>query len=264
MVSIRQLASISAISASLITSAAFAQNAVIVNGKPIPKAQLDKLVQKSGQPDNPQVRDQGREMLVTRELILQEADKREITQNESVRDQIEQSRMGILVSAVFQDYVAKEGFTEAELKAAYESMKSQYSGKEYHVEHILVEKEAEANALIAQIKAGANFEDLAKAKSKDPGSAPNGGDLGWVSDKALVPEFTKAMVPLKKGQMTDKPVKTQFGWHIIKMDDTRDVKVPDYESVKDQLKQMIASDQNWQKAKFSEMMQKLRAKAKIQ
>ena len=143
-------------------------------------------------------------------------------------------------------------------------MKSQYSGKEYHVEHILVEKESDAKAIIAQIKSGGNFEDIAKAKSKDPGSAPNGGDLGYVNEKSLVPEFSKAMVQLKNGQVSDKPVKSQFGWHIIKMVDSRDMKAPSYDEVKAQLKQMIASDQNWQKAKFSEMMQKIRAKAKIQ
>lgn len=249
---------------SLLSTSALAQNAVIVNGKSIPKSQLDKLVQKSGQPDNPQVRDQAREMLVTRELILQEADKRGVIQKESVRDQLEQARVGVLVAAVFEDYAEKEGVTDADLKAAYETVKSQYTGREYHVEHILVEKESDAKAIIAQIKAGGNFEDIAKAKSKDPGSAKDGGDLGWVSDKALVPEFSKAMVQLKNGQITDKPVKSQFGYHIIKMVDSRDVKAPSLDEIKDQLKQMIMADQNWQKAKFSEMMQKLRAKAKIQ
>ena len=264
MISIPKILSITALGATLIAGPVFAQNAVIVNGKPIPKAQLDKLLQKSGQADNPQVRDQAREMLVTRELILQEANNRGLSQNDAVKEQIEQSRMGILVAAVFQDYVEKEGIAEADLKAAYESVKSQYTGKEYHVEHILVEKEADAKAITAQLKAGANFAELAKAKSKDPGSAPTGGDLGWVSEKSLVPEFSKAMVQLKKSQITDKPVKTQFGWHIIKMDDMRDVKTPPMEEIKDQLKQMIAYDQNWQKAKFAEMMQKLRAKARIQ
>ena len=264
MLNTRQFLTISAFGLALLSSAVYAQNAAIVNGKAIPKAQLDKLVQKSNQPDNPQVRDQAREMLVTRELILQEANNRGVMQKESVREQLEQSKMGILIAAVFEDYVEKEGVAEAELKAAYEQVKSQYTGKEYHVEHILVEKEADAKAITAQIKAGGNFEQIAKEKSKDPGSAPNGGDLGWVSDKALVPECSKAMVQLKKGQVTDKPVKTQYGWHIIKLDDVRDVKAPSMEEIKDQLKQMITADQNWQKAKFSELMQKLRAKAKIQ
>jgi len=264
MFNTRQILTISALSAVFFSSTVSAQNAAIVNGKAIPKTQLDKLVQKSNQPDNPQVRDQAREMLVTRELILQEANNRGVMQKESVRDQLEQSKMGILIAAVFEDYVEREGVAESELKAAYEQVKSQYTGKEYHVEHILVEKEADAKAITAQIKAGGNFGQIAKERSKDPGSAPNGGDLGWVSDKALVPEFSKAMVQLKKGQITDKPVKTQYGWHIIKMDDIRDVKAPSMDEIKDQLKQMITADQNWQKAKFSELMQKLRAKAKIQ
>ncbi|WP_128113559.1 peptidylprolyl isomerase [Polynucleobacter necessarius] len=264
MINKRQIFAISVLSASLLSSYSYAQNAVIVNGKSIPKAQLDKLVQKSGQPDNPQVRDQAREMLVTRELILQEADKRGVIQNELVREQLEQARMSVLIAAVFEDYVAKEGVAEADLQAAYDSVKSQYTGKEYHVEHILVEKESDAKAIIAQLKSGANFEEIAKAKSQDPGSAKNGGDLGWVSDKALVPEFSKAMVQLKNGQITEKPVKSQFGWHVIKMIDVRDVKAPSIDEIKDQLKQMIMSDKNWQKAKSSEMMQKLRAKAKIQ
>jgi peptidyl-prolyl cis-trans isomerase C len=260
----RQIITISLLTAGLLSSNVIAQNAAIVNGKPIPKVQLDKLVQKSGQGDNPQVRDQAREMLITRELILQEANNRELIQKESVRDQLEQSRVGVLVAAVFEDYVEKEGIADAELKAAYESVNAQYTGKEYHVEHILVEKESDAKAIIAQLKAGGNFEEIAKAKSKDPGSAKNGGDLGWVSEKSLVPEFSKAMVQMKNGQISDKPVKTQFGYHILKMLDSRDTKAPSFEEMKDQLKQMIASDQNWQKAKFAEMMQKLRAKAKIQ
>jgi len=263
MLTSRQFITLSLLTA-LFSSSAFAQNAVIVNGKSIPKSQLDKLVAKTGKPDNPAVRDQAREMLVTRELILQEADKRGVIQKESVRDQLEQARVGVLVAAVFEDYVEKEGVAESDLKAAYETVKDQYTGKEYHVEHILVDKEADAKAIIAQLKAGANFEDIAKAKSKDPGSAANGGDLGWVSDKALVPEFSKAMVQLKNGQITDKPVKSQFGYHIIKMVDSREVKAPSMDEIKDQLKQMIMADQNWQKAKFTEMMQKLRAKAKIQ
>ena len=260
----RQIISISLLSTALLSTNVMSQNAVIVNGKSIPKAQLDKLVQRSGQPDNPQVRDQAREMLVTRELVLQEADKRGLIQNEMVREQLEQARIGVLVAAVFEDYIQKEGVAEADLKAAYESVKAQYTGKEYHVEHILVEKESDAKAITAQLKAGASFEDIAKAKSLDPGSAKNSGDLGWVSDKALVPEFSKAMVQLKNNQITDKPVKSQFGWHIIKMIDSRDVKAPSIEEMKDQLKQMIMADKNWQKEKFSEMMQKLRAKAKIQ
>ena len=243
---------------------ASAQNAAIVNGKSIPKAQLDRLVEKSGQPNEPQVREKAREVLITRELIIQEANNRGLTQKESVKEKIEQSRVGILVAAVFEDFVDREGVTEAEFKSAYDSVKSEYSGKEYQVQHILVEKEADAKAIVAKIKAGASFSEMAKQNSKDPGSAPNGGELGWVSDKSLVPEFSKSMVALNKGQMTDKPVKSQFGWHIIRLEDVRDSKAPPMDEIKAELKQMIVSDENWQKAKFAEMMQKLRAKAKVQ
>ncbi|MBJ7379152.1 MAG: peptidylprolyl isomerase [Polynucleobacter sp.] len=246
-------------------SPVLAQNAAIVNGKPIPSSQLDTLLKKSGQPlDNPQIREQGREMLITRELLNQEAAKRGITEKPEVKDQLDQARIGVIVGAVFEDYVQREGVTDADLKSAYDSLKTQFSGKEYKVRHILVEKEADAKSIIAKIKAGAKFEDMAKANSKDTGSADKGGNLDWISDKALVPEFSKVMVSLKKGQMTDKPVKTQFGWHIIQVEDIRDAQIPPMDQIKDQLKQMITSDQAWQKEKFSEMMKKIRDKAKIE
>ena len=139
------------------TSAVSAQNAAIVNGKPIPKAQLDRLIKSSGQSaTDPKVREQGRELLITRELIIQESDKRGTTKKEEVKDQMEQARLGVLVSALFEDYIDKGGITEDDYKSAYESVKSQFGGKEYKVHHILVEKEAEAKALIAKIKAGAD------------------------------------------------------------------------------------------------------------
>lgn len=252
------------ISASLFTASAIAQNAAIVNGKPIPKSQLDKLVQQTKQPDSPEVRDQARQMLITRELIIQEANNRGVSQKESVQDQLEQARMGVLVAAVFEDYVAREGVSDDELKSSYEQIKTQYAGKEYHVEHILVEKESDAKAITAQLKAGGNFAEIAKAKSKDPGSAAKGGDLGWVSANALVPEFSQAMVKLNKGQITDKPVKSQFGWHIIKVDDVRQMTAPSMQEIKEDLKKMIIADENWQKAKFAELMKKLRTNAKIE
>lgn len=241
-----------------------AQNAVIVNGKSIPKSKLDRLVEKSGQPSSPEVREKGRELLITREIILQEADKRGISQREDVKDQIEIAKMSVVVAAVFEDYIAKEGVSDSELQAVYDSVKGQFGGKEYKVRHILVEKEADAKALTAKIKAGASFEELAKANSKDPGSGAKGGDLDWVTSAALVPEFSKAMTALDKGQMTASPVKSQFGWHIIRLDDSRETKVPTLQELKPQLMQMLSQDEKWQRAKFGEMMQKFRSKAKIQ
>ncbi|MFM8460874.1 MAG: peptidylprolyl isomerase [Polynucleobacter victoriensis] len=242
-----------------------AQNAAVVNGKAIPKAKLDKMLASAGQvANNPELRDRARDMLITRELINQEAIKRGVINNDGIQEQLEQARLNILVGAVFEDYIQREGVTEAELKTAYDQVKGQFSGKEYKVRHILVEKEADAKSLIAKIKAGEKFEDLAKANSKDPGSAVNGGDLNWMNPQALVPEFSKAMVALDKGQMTDKPVKSQFGFHIIKLEDVRESKVPTVAELKPQLIQMMAQDQNWQKAKFEEMLAKLKSKAKVQ
>ena len=242
-----------------------AQNAAVVNGKAIPKAKLDKMLASAGQvANNPELRDRARDMLITRELINQEAIKRGVINNDGIQEQLEQARLNILVGAVFEDYIQREGVTEAELKTAYEQVKGQFSGKEYKVKHILVEKEADAKSLIAKIKAGEKFEDLAKANSKDPGSAVNGGDLNWMNPQALVPEFSKAMVALDKGQMTDKPVKSQFGFHIIKLEDVRESKVPTVAELKPQLIQMMAQDQNWQKSKFEEMLAKLKSKAKVQ
>jgi len=255
-----------ACSISFMSTSVMAQNAAIVNGKPIPKAQLDRLIKNSGQSaTDPKIREQGRELLITRELIVQEADKRGVTQKEDIKDQLEQARMAVLITGLFEDYINNRGgITDDDYKMAYDSIKGQFGGKEYKVRHILVEKEADAKALIAKIKAGAKFEELAKTNSKDPGSAPNGGDLEWVSDKALVPEFTKAMVTLKKGQMTDKPIKTQFGWHIIQLDDVRDVKIPSIAEIKEQLKAMLMQDQAWQREKFGLMMKAIREKARIE
>ena len=252
-----------ALSAALI-SPAIAQNAAVVNGKSIPKAKLDKLMESSGQANNPELRERARDMLITRELVNQEAVNRGIIANPSIQAQLEEARLNILVGAVFDDYVKRDGVTDAELKAAYDQVKGQFEGKEYKVRHILVEKEADAKSIISKLKAGEKFEELAKSNSKDTGSAVNGGDLDWMNAQALVPEFSKAMVALQKGQVTDKPVKSQFGYHIIRLDDIREAKTPTIAELKPQLIEMMNQDQNWQRSKFNEMIAKFKAKAKIQ
>ena len=129
-----------------------AQNAAVVNGKAIPKAKLDKMLASAGQvANNPELRDRARDMLITRELINQEAIKRGVINNDGIQEQLEQARLNILVGAVFEDYIQREGVSEAELKTAYEQVKGQFSGKEYKVRHILVEKEAEAKSLIGRL-----------------------------------------------------------------------------------------------------------------
>lgn len=257
-----QIALSLALSAALIAPA-FAQNAAVVNGKSIPKAKLDKMLESTGQANNPELRERARDMLITRELISQEAMNRGVIANPAIQDQLEEARLNILVGAVFDDYIKRDGVSDSELKVAYDQVKGQFEGKEYKVRHILVEKEAEAKSILAKLKAGEKFEELAKANSKDPGSAVKGGDLDWMSPQSLVPEFSKAMVALPKGQLTEKPVKTQYGFHIIRVDDVRESKVPTMAELKPQLIDMMNQDQNWQRAKFNEMITKLKAKAKV-
>lgn len=249
------------LAALLLAAPVFAQNAVVVNGKAIPSSKLDKLVKSSGQPDSPDLRDRARKMLIDRELLVQEANKRGLPAREDIAEQLEQARLNVLVGAVFEDYLQSSGA----LQEVYDKVKAQMgNGKEFQTRHILVETEDQAKAVIAKLKGGAKFEDLAKAESKDPGSAANGGDLGWAPAGTYVPEFTAAMNGLQKGQMTETPVKTQFGYHIIQVQDVRDAKMPSLEEVKPQLMQMLQQDQNMQRAKFEEMLKALRAKAKIQ
>lgn len=262
MKKISQIALSLALSTALIAPT-LAQNAAVVNGKSIPKAKLDKMLESTGQANNPELRERARDMLITRELISQEAMNRGVIANPAIQDQLEEARLNILVGAVFDDYIKRDGVSDSELKVAYDQVKGQFEGKEYKVRHILVEKEAEAKSIIAKLKAGEKFEELAKSNSKDPGSAVKGGDLDWMNPQSLVPEFSKAMVALPKGELTDKPVKTQYGFHIIRVDDVRESKVPTMSELKPQLIEMMNQDQNWQRAKFNEMITKLKAKAKV-
>ena len=163
-----------------------------------------------------------------------------------------------MIRALFTDFQKKNPVTDAEVKAEYDKFVAANSGKEYRARHILVEKEDEAKALIAELKKGAKFEDLAKAKSKDPGSGANGGDLDWAAAASYVPEFSEAMVKLEKGQLTDAPVKSQFGWHVIRLDDVRQAELPKLEEVKSQIVQQL------QGQKLNQFQQTLREKAKIQ
>ncbi len=147
--------------------------------------------------------------------------------------------------------------TDADIKAEYDKFKAQAGDKEYHVRHILVETEDQAKAIIAKLKSGTKFEELAK-QSKDPGSAANGGDLDWATPASFVKPFSDAMVALKKGDVTETPVKTQFGYHVIRLDDTRPAKVPTLEEVKPQITEAL------QQRKLQAYQEELRKKAKIQ
>jgi len=238
---IARLACIAALA--LAPLAALAQNVAIVNGKPVPKARVDLLLKqaaRSGQPAPPELEQRAREEVVLREIFAQEAEKKGIAQRADYRAQLELVRQTVLIRELFEDFKEKNPVTEPEARAEYEKFKSQSAGTEYRARHILVENEDDAKKLIAQIKGGAKFEDLAKKNSKDTGSGENGGDLDFAKPDAYVPEFSKAMTALKKGEMTDTPVKTQFGYHIIRLEDVREAKFPEFEAVKPQIEQRLA------------------------
>ncbi len=239
---------------------AFAQNLAVVNGKPIPSARGDMMAKQmaaQGQPDTPQLRNMIKEELVNREILVQEADKAGLGNSADVKSQVEMARQSILIRALIADHLKKNPVGDAEIKAEYDKFKAQAGDKEYHARHILVEKEEDAKAIITKLKGGAKFEELAK-QSKDPGSASNGGDLDWASPASFVKPFSDALVALQKGKITETPVKTQFGYHVIKLEDVRPAKIPSMEEVKPQIAESL------QQKKLQAYQQTLRAKAKIQ
>lgn len=225
----------------LAAAPAFAQTAVTVNGKAIPSSRIDQMVQQvvaSGkQPDSPQLREAAKKELINREVLVQEADKQGYGTHADVKAAVETARQGVLISAMMNDYVKKHPVKDADVKAEYDKVKAANMGTEYHARHILVDNEAQAKDIIAKLKAGAKFEDLAKV-SKD-GSASNGGDLGWMTPNKLVKPFADAMVALKPGQLTDTPVKTEFGYHVIKLEESRPVQIPPLEQVKGRIEEML-------------------------
>lgn len=227
----------------LLPLAASAQNITTVNGKPVPKARADLLLNQAvrgGQQRTPDFEARARDEVVLREIFSQEAEKRGIPATADYRAQMELLRQTVLIRELFEDFRKKNPVTDTEAKAEYDRFKAQSSGTEYRARHILVEAEDEAKKLIEQIKGGAKFEELAKKSSKDPGSGANGGDLDFAKPDSYVPEFSKALVALKKGEMTEAPVKSQFGFHIIRLDDTREAQFPEFSAVRPQIDQRLA------------------------
>ncbi|ACD16328.1 MULTISPECIES: peptidylprolyl isomerase [Paraburkholderia] len=240
---------------------AFAQNIAVVNGTPIPKARADALIDQlvhQGQQNTPQLQTAVREELVNREILMQEALRRGLPNRPDIKAQIAVAQQTVVLRALIEDFVKNNTPSDAEVTARYNALIKDAGGKEYHLHHILVDNEQQAKDLIAKIKAGASFEDLAKQFSKDPGSGKNGGDLDWSDPKAYVPEFADAATHLQKGQMTDTPVHTQFGWHIIRVDDVRNITPPPLEQVRPQIVQQI------QQEKLQAFEEGLRKNAKIQ
>ena len=255
---------ISTLAMSLIAALSFSawsQNLAIVNGKPVPSSRVDALkqqVERSGRPVTPEILAQIKEELIAREIFMQEARKRGLDASEDYKAQLELARQSLLIRELFANFQKKNPVTDAEVKAEYDKFVAANGGKEYRARHILVEKEDEAKSLIADLKKGAKFEDLAKKASKDPGSGANGGDLDWANAASYVPEFSNAMVKLEKGQLTDTPVKSQFGYHIIRVDDVREAQLPKLEEVKPQISQQLTQ------SKLGKFQEDLRSKAKVQ
>ena len=238
-----------------------AQNIAIVNGKPVPKARADqfvKLIQKqaeaAGKPLPPNLEQRVKDKLVMDEIVSQEAERRGLAATPEYKLQMEQARQTVLAQALQEDIAKKSTVADAEVQAEYDKFKAQSAGTEYRARHILVEKEDEAKALIKEINGGAKFEDVAKKHSKD--AAENGGDLDFAKPEQYVPEFSAAMTKLKKGEMTQEPVKTQYGYHIIKLEDTREATFPPLDDVKGQIQQRLAQQ------KVAAFRDEIRAKAK--
>lgn len=252
-----------AVAAAMLLAAlpAVAQNAAIVNGKPVPKARMEQLAEQlaaAGRPVTAEMQDQLREEVVMREVFMQEAQKKGLDASDDYKAQMELARQAILIRQLFEDYRKTSPVTQEELQKAYDSLASANSGSEYKVRHILVETEDAAKKVLADLKKGAKFEDLAKKLSKDPGSGANGGDLDWTAPANLVPEFSEAMVKLKKGETSSAPVKSSFGWHVIRLDDTRAMSFPPLEEIKPELERQL------QQQKLQAYQQELRAKAKVE
>ena len=231
-----------------------------VNGVAIPQTVANAFVaeQKAqGAPDTPELKNAVREELIRRELLVQEAKKMNLDKQSDVSAQADLARQAIYIRAFVQDFVKKHPISDQELKAAYDKMKTQMGNTEYKVRHILVEQEDEAKTIIANLKKGAKFDELAK-QSKDPGSKDKGGDLGWNSTASYVKPFGDAVGSLGKGKYTETPVKTDFGYHVIMLEDSRPLTAPPFDQIKPQLAQRLQQEQ------IQKYVNDLRSKAKIQ
>ncbi|MFH1869140.1 MAG: peptidylprolyl isomerase [Pseudomonadota bacterium] len=231
-----------------------------VNGKAIPKLRADALIAgqaAQGQPDSPELRKAVMEELVRREVLTQESIKKGFDKKPEVQGQIDLARQGVLIGAYLNDYVKTHPVTDDQVRKEYEEIKAKLGSKEYKARHILVEKEDEAKAIIEKLKKGAKIEDLAK-DSKDPGSKERGGDLGWANPASFVPPFSAAMTKLEKGKFTETPVKSDFGWHVIQLEDTRELKLPGIDEAKGQIGQQL------QQRQVQKHIDDLRTKAKVE
>jgi peptidyl-prolyl cis-trans isomerase C len=225
-------------------AAAPADAAAAPKGKDLyPPAYFDFMIKQrtaQGQPDSPEMRAAVRDELNTRELLVREAKKKGMDKDPAVKNEMDLTSQTVLVRAYMADYLKAHPVPDAQLRKEYDTIKAQLGDKEYKVRHILVDKEDEAKDIIASLQKGEKFEKLAE-RSKDTGSKANGGDLDWNAPANFVKPFSDAMTSLQKGKYTTTPVQTQFGWHVIMLDDVREAKVPSFDEVKPQLSQRLQS-----------------------
>lgn len=225
----------------LATPVLAAEPVATVNGKAIPQSRADALVAAQvaqGQPDTPELRKAVRDELVRREVLSQAAAKAGVATRPDVEPQLMLARQSVLINAYIGDHLKKTPISEELLKKEYEAIRKQLGDKEYKARHILVETADEAKGLIDRLNKGEKFEELAKA-SKDPGSRDRGGELGWAAPTNYVQPFSAAMIKLEKGKYTAEPVKSDFGYHIILLEDARELKLPSYEEARPQLGQRM-------------------------
>ena len=232
-----------------------------VNGSAIPRTRMEavlRMQKERGVADSDQVRTQLREILINNELLNQEAARTGLAKKPEVQQQIDLTRNEVIANAMIQEHLRAHPVTAAELQKEYDRIKAQQGDKEYKVRHILLAKEDEAKAVIAEIKKGAKFEDVAQKKSLDEGTRPHGGELDWTVPGNLEKPFADAMVKLEKGKMSDTPVATRYGYHVVRVDDIRDVKFPELAQVRGQLEQRLLGQ------RVEAYLRELRAKAKIE
>jgi peptidyl-prolyl cis-trans isomerase C len=232
-----------------------------VNGVAVPRSRQDLLMQQQGargMPDNDQTRAMVREELINREVLFQEAQKSGVGKRPEVQAQLDMARQEVLVSAYIRDWAKANPVSDADVQKEYERAKAQTGDKEYKARHILVETEEQAKSLIAELKKGGKFDELATKNSKDPGSAQRGGDLDWNVPGTFDKQFSDAMVKLEKGKYTEVPVRTRFGFNIILIDDERPVKFPALNEVRPRISQQITQQ------KIDDLVKSLRAKAKVE
>ncbi|MDO9242593.1 MAG: peptidylprolyl isomerase [Rhodocyclaceae bacterium] len=241
-------------------TAGVARPVATVNGKAIPVSRADLLIAgqiAQGQANTPELQAAVREELVRREILSQEATKKGVGKKVEVQNQLELARQGVLIGAYLNDFAAALKFSDADVKKEYETIRATLGEKEYKARHILVDNETDAMSIIDKLKKGEKFDDLAKV-SKDPGSKERGGDLGWANKATYVPAFSDALVKLEKGKYTQAPVQSNFGWHVIQLDDMRELNAPAFDEVKPQIIQGMR-----QRAVEKHILE-LRGKAKVE